>query len=102
MKMKPILVCLLWWYNLQIQYIIDILCGGGKLDMKNNKYIKWGFLFVVIFMLGNQFNLLPEAIKGLCVGIGFSLIFIGTYSENHSLAKLKNWKSNIKNRFISK
>lgn len=33
-----------------------------------------GLLFNSIFLLGNCTNLLPELIKGLCVGLGFTMI----------------------------
>ncbi|MDZ4992329.1 hypothetical protein GNF80_04990 [Clostridium perfringens] len=69
---------------------------------KFNNYISLGLLFNSIFLLGNCTNLLPEFIKGLCVGLGFILIFIGIYSENHNISKLKNYKKNILNRMLSK
>lgn len=69
---------------------------------KLNNYILLGLLFNCIFLLGNCTNLLPEFIKGLCVGLGFTLIFIGIYSESHHISKLKNYKKNILNRVLSK
>lgn len=69
---------------------------------KLNNYISLGLLFNGIFLLGNCTNLLPEFIKGLCVGLGFILIFIGIYSESHQISKLKTYKKNILNRLLSK
>ncbi|HHD2753906.1 TPA: hypothetical protein ACOTG0_002728 [Clostridium perfringens] len=69
---------------------------------KLNNYISLGLLFNGIFLLGNCTNLLPEFIKGLCVGLGFILIFIGIYSESHQISKLKTYKKNILNRLLSR
>lgn len=69
---------------------------------KLNNYINLGLLFNGIFLLGNCTNLLPEFIKGLCVGLGFILIFIGIYSESHQISKLKTYKKNILNRLLSR
>lgn len=69
---------------------------------KLNNYISLGLLFNGIFLLGNCTNLLPEFIKGLCVGLGFILICIGIYSESHQISKLKTYKKNILNRLLSR
>ena len=69
---------------------------------KINNYTKFGLLFNEIFMLGNCTNLLPEFIKGLCVGLGITLIFIGRYSENHDISKLRSFKKDILNGVLSK
>ncbi len=69
---------------------------------KLNNYIKFGLLFNGVFLLGNCTNLLPEFIKGLCVGLGLTLIFIGMYSENHDISKLKKFKKDTLNRVFSK
>lgn len=69
---------------------------------KLNNYISLGLLFNCIFLFGNCTNLLPEFIKGLCVGLGFILIFIGIYSESHQISKLKTYKKNILNRLLPK
>lgn len=59
---------------------------------KFNNYINWGLLFNGILLLGNITNLLPEIIKGFCVGLGFTLILFGMYSENHDISKVRNYK----------
>lgn len=69
---------------------------------KFNNYTKLGLLFNSIFLLGNYTNLLPEFIKGFCAGLGLVLIFIGIYSENHNISKLRSYKRNILNRILSK
>lgn len=69
---------------------------------KFNNYINFGLLFNGIFLMGNYTNLLPEFIKGLCVGLGLTLIFIGMYSEKHDISKLKNYKKDILNKLLSK
>lgn len=63
---------------------------------KRNKYLNFGIGFYVIFLLTNCFNLAPEFIKGLCVGLGLVLIFIGIYSENHDISKIKSFKKRFK------
>lgn len=69
---------------------------------KFNNYINFGLLFNGIFLFSNCFNLLPELIKGLCVGLGFTLILIGIYSENHDISQLKNYKKTLFSRVLSK
>lgn len=69
---------------------------------KFNNYTNFGLLFNGIFLLGNHTNLLPEFLKGLCVGLGLILIFIGMYSENHDISKLRSCKKDILNKVLSK
>lgn len=69
---------------------------------KFNNYTNLGLLFNGVFLFGNYTNLLPEFIKGLCVGLGLILIFIGIYSENHDISKLRSYKKGILNRVLSK
>ena len=69
---------------------------------KFNNYTNLGLVFNGVFLFGNYTNLLPEFIKGLCVGLGLILIFIGIYSENHDISKLRSYKKGILNRVLSK
>lgn len=69
---------------------------------KFNNYTKFGLLFNGIFLFGNSTNLLPEFIKGLSIGLGLILIFIGMYSENHDISKLRSYKKDILNKVFSK
>lgn len=69
---------------------------------KFNKYINFGLLFYGIFLLGNYTNLLPEFMKGLCVGLGLTLIFIGMSSENHNISKIRNYKKVLFNKVFAK
>lgn len=69
---------------------------------KFNNYTNLGLLFNGVFLFGNYTNLLPEFIKGLCVALGLILIFIGIYSENHDISKLRSYKKGILNRVLSK
>lgn len=57
-----------------------------------NNYINLGLLFDGIFLLGNCTNLLPEFTKSLCIGLGFTLMFIGIYSETHDISRIRNYK----------
>ncbi|NEU06287.1 hypothetical protein [Clostridium senegalense] len=65
-----------------------------------NNYIRFGILFYGMFLISNCFNIIPEFIKGLCVGIGFALIFLGIYSEKHDMSKLKNCKKELFKKFV--
>ena len=69
---------------------------------KLNNYTNFGLLFNGIFLLGNSTDLLPEFIKGVCVGLGLILIVIGMYSENHDISKVRSYKKSILNRVLSK
>lgn len=69
---------------------------------KFNNYISLGLLFNGIFLFGNITNLLPEFIKGFCVGLSFTLIFIGLYAENHDISNLRNYKKTLFNKLLSK
>lgn len=60
-----------------------------------NNYIRFGILFYGVFLIFNCINIIPEFIKGLCVGIGSALIFLGIYSEKHDMSKLKNYKKKL-------
>lgn len=85
------------------KYIYILIKRELIIHMKKiNNYTKFGLLFNAIFLLGNCTNLLPEFIKGFCVGLALILIFIGIYSENHNISKLRNYKKNILNRILSK
>lgn len=59
---------------------------------KFNNYINLGLFFNGIFLLGNRLNFLSEFIKGLCCGLGITLILIGMYSEKHDISKIRNLK----------
>lgn len=69
---------------------------------KLNSFIILGLLLNTILLLVNQINLFPEFIKGLFAGLGLALIFVGMYSENHDISKLRNYKKNLLNRILSK
>lgn len=69
---------------------------------KFNNYINLGLLFNGIFLLGNYTGLLPEFIKGLCVGLGFTLIAIGIYSQKHDISKIINYKKVLFNKVLQK
>ncbi len=67
-----------------------------------NSYINCGLLFNSIFLVGNGFNILPEFIKGICAGLGLTLIFMGMYHEKYDIANLKDKKKNILKRLLLK
>lgn len=59
---------------------------------KLNNYIKLGLIFNVIGIISNSFNLLPSFIRGLCLGLGITLIFVGNHAQNHNVDKFRNYK----------
>ena len=69
---------------------------------KFNNYINLGLFFNGIFLLGNGLNFLPEFIKGLCCGLGITLILIGMYSEKHDISKIRSLKRNVLKRLLLK
>lgn len=75
--------------------VLNVISEVISYMKKLNNYLVWGLFFNVLFLFTNCFNLFPEFIKGLCVGLGFTLIFIGIYSEKHDLSKLKKRKKNL-------
>lgn len=69
---------------------------------KFNKYLNYGLLFNGIFLLMNGSGIFPEFIKGICIGLGLTLIFIGMYFEKHNRLPLSKYKKKIFNRIINK
>lgn len=69
---------------------------------KCNNYIKFGIFLNGICLLGNHINLLPEFIKGFCIGLSLILILIGMYSENHDISKLRDYKKMLFRTLLSK
>lgn len=67
-----------------------------------NNYVKIGVVFNTIFLVSNVFDLLPEFIKGICAGLGITLIFMG-FKFGDNLSSFKEKKLNlIKKLFIFK
>lgn len=62
---------------------------------KLNKFIKYGLVFNGIFLVSNQFNLLPEFFKGVFAGLGITFILIGSFSESPVISKFKAYKKSF-------
>ena len=69
---------------------------------KLNNYVCFGLLFNGIGLISSRFNLLPDFIEGLCVGVGLTFILIGMYAENHDISVLKKYKKTLFNRAFGK
>jgi len=69
---------------------------------KSNNYIGFGLFFYGIFIGLGHFNLLPDFISGLCLGLCIALMLIGIYSMNHDTSKLKDCKMNFFKRCLNK
>ena len=48
---------------------------------KFNVYLKYGLLINCIFLLINGSGIFPEFIKGICAGLGLTLIFMGYITQ---------------------
>ena len=66
---------------------------------KFNVYLKYGLLINCIFLLINGSGIFPEFTKGICAGLGLTLIFMGMYFENHNRLPLSEYKRKIFNKF---
>lgn len=62
---------------------------------KINKYLQIGLLLVIVSMILQRFTDVPEFVHGILLGTGIVLEFIGGYSINHDISKLKNYKMNL-------
>jgi hypothetical protein len=65
---------------------------------KLNNYTCLGLLLNGLWLFSIPFNLLPDFIEGLCVGLGLTFIFVGLYAEKHNISKLKNYKKALFNK----
>lgn len=62
---------------------------------KSNNYIGLGIFLNGLWLLSNQFDMFPDFIEGLCVGVGITFILIGMYKENHNINKFKDYKKRL-------
>jgi hypothetical protein len=63
---------------------------------KLNKFITYGLIFSNIFLVSNQFNLLPEFFKGVFAGLGITFFIIGSLDQSPVISKFKTFKRNLK------
>ena len=62
---------------------------------KFNNYICWGLFLNGIFIFSSRFNLLPDFIEGISVGLGLLFILIGISCEKYDISKVRNYKKNL-------
>lgn len=69
---------------------------------KLNNYICWGVFLNGIWIFSNRYNLLPDFIQGVLIGIGLLFVLIGMCFEKYNISKIKKYKKNILNRITTK
>lgn len=62
---------------------------------KMNNNICWGLLLNGIWIFSIRFNLLPDFIEGVIVGLELLFILIGMCYEKYDISKIKNYKKNF-------
>lgn len=65
---------------------------------KFNNYTYLGLLLNGLWIFSISFNLLPDFVEGLCVGLGLTFIFIGMYAEKYNISKLRAYKKALFNK----
>ena len=69
---------------------------------KMNNYTCWGLLLNGIWIFSIRFNLLPDFIEGVIVGLGLLFVLIGMCCKKYSISKIKNYKKNLFSRIVAK
>ena len=67
---------------------------------KINNYIAFGLLFNGLFILGNNFNVMPELVKGVLAGLGIGFCVYGALSQKYDVLKIKNYKKKLLKNFF--
>lgn len=79
---------------------MNIMLYGVIYMKKFTNYLCFGLFLNALYLISNQFDLLPDFIEGLCVGVGLSLILIGIYTENDRISKIRDYKENLRIRLF--
>ena len=62
---------------------------------KLNKNLCWGVFLNGKYIISNRFNLLPDFIEGLALGLGILCILLSMCSERYDISKIKNYKKSL-------
>jgi hypothetical protein len=69
---------------------------------KFNNYQSVGLVFIAIYLIINYSNVLPDALKGFCFGIGISFMLIGAYAQKHDISEFRNNKIKFFKKLIGR
>ena len=61
---------------------------------KMRKELRIGLIAFVLFLILNRFFNMPEVVMGILMGLGISLLIVGSLSKG-SYQKLRNWKKSL-------
>lgn len=75
---------IIYVYNVEVLFV-----------KKMNNYICLGLVLNGIWILSIRFNLLPDFIEGVIVGLGLLFVLIGIYCEKYDISKIKKYKKNL-------
>lgn len=67
---------------------------------KLNKYIIWGLLLNSGIRIIEMFIDMPDAVVCFVTGIGISLLFIGLYTTNNDLTRVRKFKKNLVQKLV--
>jgi hypothetical protein len=67
-----------------------------------NNYFALGLLFNVINIISTTFELLPNIIEGICIGLGIAFILIGMVSSKYDISKFRNQKMSFLKKHLGK
>lgn len=61
----------------------------------NNKFLRIGALFWVLFLFTKNILNVPEVVSGFLIGISIAGYIVGIYGVHHDASKLKEWKKSL-------
>jgi hypothetical protein len=67
---------------------------------KSKKYIHRGIVFNGISIVFIRIDFVPEFIRGLCVALGLSFLFMGWYYQNHDTPRFIRYKRYLINKLL--
>ena len=69
---------------------------------KFDNYTYCGIFLNLLWLISNRFNLLPDFIEGLFVGLGLTFILIGIYKLQNYVSQLRDYKKKLLNHLLEK
>lgn len=64
-------------------------------NLRENKPLCIGILLNAIFLIFNQFAVVPDFMTGFIEGMALVFFAIGLYGIHHDISKIKNWKKTM-------
>lgn len=62
---------------------------------KSNNYLIIANLSAFLYFFIGHFVVIPDFVKGVCIGLSIALYPIGLYAVNHDISKLQRFKKNL-------